>query len=614
MSFLQANTTPKNRSSYYSLSLFVTVKEAGQRVTRELTNTYGVSSVVTMNSINKIPTAKLVLLDGSVSEQRFSASQSNDFNPGNELSIKIRHDDFEDVLFAGIIIKQKVKQLANGNTQLCLELKDVAVKLTAERKNSLFADKTDIEIIKNIAEQYADPIAGLKKVEVPAEQNAERSQKHREMVQYFCTDWDFLVSRADAVGRLVFTENGILRVAEPDFLQQPIANLSFGGNIYEFDLELNAVGQYDKVTARCFDSGTGEIVSEDVSRADSTKQGNLSSSDLSEVLGVTDFPLQHSGQLGNAELKSWAYSKLMRSHLEKIRGTLKIDGWEKIKPGVLIDLGKISDKFNGIAFVSGVMNQFTSNSGWYTELQIGFSQEWFAELYDDIVQEPASGLLPAVNGLVIGQVLSVEAEDGNDSNYWVKVKIPLVNDTDNGVWARVAGTGLGENRGVYFKPEVGDDVILGFLNDDPRQPIVLGSIYSHLAPPEMTDESDDSSSEITGFFARNNMNLTFDEATDTVTIVTPEEQKVILSDKEDSSGAYIRIEDAHGNTITMDKDGISVYSSKDLSFEAKQNINLKGANISLDSTGTFEAAGRTGAKLNSSGGNTEVSGTLVMIN
>src|SRR5690606_33186815 len=116
--------------------------------TRELTNTYGVSSVVTMHSINKIPTAKLVLLDGSVSEQRFSASQSNDFNPGNELSIKIRHDDFEDVLFAGIIIKQKVKQLANGNTQLCLELKDVAVKLTAERKNSLFADKTDIEIIK----------------------------------------------------------------------------------------------------------------------------------------------------------------------------------------------------------------------------------------------------------------------------------------------------------------------------------------------------------------------------------------------------------------------------------------------------------------------------------
>lgn len=612
MSLFRANKKSKIGNSNYSLTLFVT--PFGQTTQRELSKHYGITSVIAVNSINKIPVAKLILIDGNVSEQNFAGSQSDDFNPGNEITVKIGHDDIEDVLFKGVIVKQKVKQLPEGSTQLCIELKDVSVKMTAERKNKIFSGKTDVDIIKTIAESYINPKPGIEKVEVPAEQDTNRNQTHREMVQYFCSDWDFIVSRADAIGRLVFVENGILKVAEPDFTQEPLAELFFGGNIYEFDLELNSIGQYQKVTARSFNSGNREIISEDVANAISTDQGSLSSSELSDVIGVTDFPLQHSGQLENAELRSWAYSRLMRSHLDKIRGTLKIDGQIDIKPGNLIDLAKVSDKFNGVAFVSGVMNQFTSNSGWYTELQIGFSQESFSELYDDIVQDPASGLVPAINGLVIGQVISVDIEDENDSNYWVKVIVPLVNNDQDGVWARVSGAGAGENRGVYFKPEVGDDVILGFLNDDPRQPIVLGSLYSHLPPPEKTEESESSSNEIKGFFAKNNFNLVFDEATDTITIETPEEQRITISDNSDNAGAFIKIEDAHGNKITMNQDGVSIYSDKDLNLEAKKDINLKGANIKNQSNGKFEASGKTGAKLESSGGNAEVSGTLVMIN
>lgn len=609
MSLIKANNA--NISAYYSVSILVTA--AGTPgISKEITQHYGINSIVTTSSINKIPTAKLILLDGNVAQQEFKASQANDFNPGNELTIKIGYGDFEDVLFKGIIVKQRVKQSSDGSTQLCIELKDQAVKMTAARKNRIFADKTDVDILKEICNDYLGK--GIEKVDIPAGGNPDGNQPHREMVQYFCSDWDFLVSRADAIGRLVFVDNGEIKITEPDYNGKPLADLYFGGNIYEFDFELNAIGQYKKVTARSFDPEKREVAEEDVTSAITADQGNLTTSDLSEVLGVEDYPLQHSGLLNNSELKSWAYSKLMRSQLNKIRGTAKIDGWTKVKPGVLIELNQISDKFNGTAFVSGILNQFTADSGWYTELQTGYDQEWFSECYDNIIHPPASGLLPAVNGLLIGRVISTDNEEENDSNYWVKVLIPMINNDQDGVWARVTGIGSGETKGIYFKPEVGDDVVLGFLDDDPRQPVVLGSLYSHLPPPEKTEESEESSGEIKGFFARNDFSLVFDESTDTVTIQTPEEQKIVLSDKEDSNGGFISIEDAHGNYIRMDKDGITLFSNKDLNLEAKKNINIKGVNVTNDCSGSFEASGTTGATVESSGGNTKIAGTLVMIN
>ena len=34
----------------------------------------------------------------------------------------------------------------------------------------------------------------------------------------------------------------------------------------------------------------------------------------------------------------------------------------------------------------------------------------------------------------------------------------------------------GENRGSFWRPEIGDEVVLGFLNSDPRDAIILGML------------------------------------------------------------------------------------------------------------------------------------------
>ena len=45
------------------------------------------------------------------------------------------------------------------------------------------------------------------------------------------------------------------------------------------------------------------------------------------------------------------------------------------------------------------------------------------------------------------------------------------------IWARMIFEDAGNNRGKIFWPEKDDEVIIGFLNSDPRNPIVLGSLF-----------------------------------------------------------------------------------------------------------------------------------------
>ncbi len=53
-----------------------------------------------------------------------------------------------------------------------------------------------------------------------------------------------------------------------------------------------------------------------------------------------------------------------------------------------------------------------------------------------------------------------------------------VTGQDGPVWARVAVPFAGGNRGAFFIPDVGDEVVVAFLAGDPRSPIVLGSLWN----------------------------------------------------------------------------------------------------------------------------------------
>ena len=102
----------------------------------ELDSAFTVSSMAVTKAINKIPTARVELVDGSVAEEDFVSSSEDTLIPGNDIEIKLGYQGEEETVFKGIIVKHGIKTMgANSNSLLIIEAKDIAVKMTVGRKN-----------------------------------------------------------------------------------------------------------------------------------------------------------------------------------------------------------------------------------------------------------------------------------------------------------------------------------------------------------------------------------------------------------------------------------------------------------------------------------------------
>ncbi|MBC7863884.1 MAG: type VI secretion system tip protein VgrG [Bacteroidia bacterium] len=576
-----------------------------------LPDKFAIASLVVRKSVNKIPVAQLLVRDGDVAAQKFEGSASSFFIPGKKIVIEMGYQDgipASKKVFEGIIIAQSIKLKNESVTQLVVDIKDAAVKMTVGRKNAYYSKKNDKTIIGDILAKYS----GL----TPKVGDIEGEEEFIQMVQYFSTDWDFMVSRAEASGRIVYINDGIVEVKQPDLTGTAAANIRFGDNVYEFDMEIDARDEYKKITTQSWDPTTRALLKDSSTINPATDDGNLSSTELADVIGLDDFIMQHSGTLSTKEQKALSNSKKFRAALSKIRGTVKVNGFSNIKLGDIIKLEKFSPRFNGQVFVSGIMHQMSGESTWFTEIQFGFSEEWFSEKYPDIIDRPAAGLLPAMKGLTIGQVIDPNPEDEDNDNLLVKVKIPLVKDSSDGVWAKILMPDAGEKRGIFFRPRKDDEVILGFLDDDPRQPVILGCLHSKVnaagEPPVGATEDD--FKNIKGFYISENFKIEFDEDKKSITIQTnkgKDGNRIILTDTEDPNIAII---DKNENKIEMNKDGIVITSAKHIELKApKGDIKMEALNIEMAAKKGLKGEGKTTAEISSSG-STTIKGQILKLN
>ena len=102
--------------------------------------------------------------------------------------------------------------------------------------------RTDSEVIEELA------LAGkLDKDVAPTE------LKHAQLVQYDSTDWDFIVTRAEANGMLVLTDDGKLIVKKPSIDASPVATFTYGKDIWELEAEMDARRQLKEVNSQSWD-------------------------------------------------------------------------------------------------------------------------------------------------------------------------------------------------------------------------------------------------------------------------------------------------------------------------------------------------------------------------
>lgn len=569
----------------------------------DITNTYDVLSMVVDWVINRVPTARVVLRDGSAAEEKFLASQGNDLIPGKMLEIAVGYDSKDQPIFKGLIVKQSLKVDAKGESVLMLGCKDVTVKLTICRRSRYFVDSTDSDVIESIL--------GQKEYKGLSKDITSTRVKHPEIIQYYATDWDFILSRAEMNSQILIAESGKLKTKAPTTNGSPIITLNYGKNLLEFEVEMDARTQYQAVKAKAWNYTDQKVIEAEGAEPSVNNQGNLSGKTLAQVIGLSEWELRHGGQVQDQELKAWADAQMLKSRLAKIQGRVKMKGDASVKPDSLIQLAGVGDRFNGLAYVSGIRHEFHKDSAWDTHLQLGLAPQWFYQ-ESDIVDRPASGMLPGVNGLQIGVVVQLHNDPTGEDR--ILVKAPTIDAKADGTWSRIATLDAGKDRGSFFRPEVGDEVVLGFLNDDPRDPIVLGMLNSSAKPAPLPANEKNSQK---GFFTHSKLKLSFDDDKKVIALETPGGNKITISD--DAKG--ITLEDQNGNSLKLNDSGITLKSTKDITLEAASKLTLKatqdtsieGLNVSAKAKAQFKAEGSAGAEVSTSA-IAILKGSLVKIN
>jgi len=590
----------------------------------ELPNSVNLDSIEVHKEINRITIANLYfLVDKSFRSKEYKEAQEMDIAqmmiPGKTIEVKMGYkSESVSTIFKGIIIKVGIRIRGSEYTMYAVECADKAVKMTLDRRNKYFLKKKDHEIINAIIGTY-----GLDK------EVKDTNYLHKEVVQYNCTDWDFIVSRAELNGRVVINDENKIKIKKLEEPMPPISlRITQTEDIIKANILVNGKSQLKKVKASSWDMQNQEII---FSESSEPGEGVLNAGDgetkgpkLANDFLSRDYEMHITGPVEKPFLKEWANAKLIKSRLSRVTGTIQVNGMSEVKPDTRIKIKNIGKSYDGEWYISRVSHDIREGH-WITELTIGMPNEWFAEVKPNVNSNRAAAMLPGIDGLYNGVVKKIH--DDPDGDYRILVDVPVIIESGDGIWARLANFYATNNSGDFFYPEVGDEVILGFLNGDPQYPIILGSMYSKKNVPPYEPNSDNDTKAIV---SRDQLKIIFEEIKKNLIIETPGGRRITLSDEK----SKILIEDPFDNTITMNSSGIKIKSARgkiemnafqditmdsttgNIKAKAMMDIKLEATmNVSISGMLQAEFKGTVSTSLGSSAcPMTSVKGVIVMLN
>lgn len=553
-----------------------------------LSQEYQVLSISVLNEVNKIPKAYIAISDGDVAQNDFPLSSSDKVIPGNEIEIKAGYHSENETIFKGTIITQRVKVKSTNASVTQIEARSNLYKMTFNKKYRIFEDSTDSDVAEEIMGEYD--------FESEVEST---SVTHEAMVQYNTTDWDFILSRMEANGHLLFPNTEGIKTGAPQISGTPAMVLEYGNAVLSFDLEIDSRNSDSALKTMSWSPADQATVEAEAADPGALELGNLQRSDLDNVEDPE--VLVNQGKGDESELQAWADAKLIRSELSRITGIVSGPGFAAVNCGDLVEIVGINDRFNGMAFVGGVNHEIAGGT-WLTDIQVGLSDEFFLE--SDSSPENVNPLLPGINNLFTGIAMALEGDPQGEER--IQIHIPALHEEGTGIWARLATLDAGDTRGSVFRPEIDDEVIVGFIGGDPRAAVVLGMLHSS-AKPSPISGSDDNHEK--GIITRGEMRIVFNDETNILTLDTPNGNTLILSEDEGS----VSLKDENGNSLVMNSDGITIESAADINITATGDINMEGVNVKAAGSAEFKAEGSASATLES-GGSTTISGSIVQIN
>jgi phage protein D len=497
--------------------------------------------------------------------------QGDTFDIGKAVEIKLTPGDssLERVL-AGEITGLEPDYAPDMAVTLVVRGFDRGHRLTREKKSKTFVQMSDSDIVSQVASG-----AGLQA------QVDSTPGSHEHVFQHNQTDWEFLLERAARLGYQMFVDDRTLHFSKPPTSEE--LTLEWGQTLPSFKPRLVSTGQVNEVTVRGWDPATKkEIIGKATSSslppriglgkhgADLAKQKFSSAKHV-----VVDQPID-----SQAEADRMAQAILDEINAGSIVAEGIADGNAKLIAGKMVKIEGVGSRFNGKYLVASAVHYYTAD-GYQVHFRVeGVRPKLMSEMMSG---EPAAQSDSGWTGVVSAIVTNNNDPQGLNR---IKVKFPWFADQLESDWVRMVGLGAGDGRGLYWVPEVNDEVLVAFEHGDFNYPYVLGNLWNG------KDKPPDSISNVV-----KNGNV------ETRMLKTRAGHVVKLVD--DSSGQYIEITDGQGkHQIKLDVQGnkliiktqgdVNIESQGKTTISATGQLDIKGqSNVNIEATGQLVLKGAT---------------------
>jgi len=153
-------------------------------------------------------------------------------------------------------------------------------------------------------------------------------------------------------------------------------------------------------------------------------------------------------------------------------------------------------------------------------------------------------------------------------------------------WARVAVLSAGSNRGSYFIPQTGDEVLVAFNHGDVREPFVVGSLWNGRDQPPRTGSLDPVAKRVIRTPAGHEIEL--DDTRQSISVVSATGQKLSIDAQ--------KIELSAGSgaaKLTLTTTGDVTIEGTTIQLKAVGNVQVKGTALDLsgDANATLKGGG-----------------------
>jgi phage protein D len=489
------------------------------------------------------------------------------FDIGKEVKLELAQGlGSRKTLITGEITGLMPSMTQDNEVELRVRGYDKSHRLLRGRYTRLFNQVKDSDIAQRIAQE-----SGL------GCHSEATSEVHEQVLQHNQTNLEFLQHRAATIGYQVGVQDNELYflpvgTSPSGAALQPL-DLTWGDTLEEFEVSRTTPAQATKVLVRGWDPARKvAVVGESRS---STVGPDLTDHDSGSDIITRAFGMEAPMTIIREDVFSQAGAdRLAQAVGDELQGCLTTadgtaGGNPELRPGAEVQINGVGI-FDGTYRVSSARHIF-DQLGYRTMFGVEGSR---SSNPPTLHASPSEG---GRSGLDFSFTIGIVTNNADPLKQGrVKVKLPALADDLELEWCRLLSPFAGKDRGLYFVPEIDDEVLVAFVGD---QPIVVGSMWNGRDNPPFTESSSGNGVDRRGIKSRSGHFIALDDRTNQEEIVIEDKNHNQIKIESASNQLHISLK---GDIVIESQANLKLKSAGDMDIEAGGRLNIKGATVNIN--------------------------------